>query len=191
MSCKTRNKNKILIAAVSIEFLIVVFLLIGRQSDDFVPSPILLYSIETQLNESGSSSQLLNYDVGNVGLTNLLTYEEWMNSGGHQGWRLEPLFLVKVVTSNLVPENISQQEHLMDGGDNWKESGNATTNIDGVIIKLISPTDNSLENPSNATKLQYRMIVPHLGSYDIMVEQPQKSAIFIVTRIVFNPNSFN
>jgi len=164
---------------------------VNEQSGVFKPTSILLYSIQNQLNHSSAPNELPDYEAGNVGSTTLVSYDEWMKMGGHQPWRRDPFLLVRVVTSNLVPENISPQKDLVDSEGNWTESGNKATNIDGVIIKLISPKDYSLDNPSGATTLTYKLIVPHLGSYEVTDSKPKGSAFFIITRIIFNPNSFN
>jgi len=92
---------------------------------------------------------------------------------------------VEVVISNLVPENISPYEDWFQTG--WTESGNAATNIDGVTIKLISPDDHSLDNPSDADMLTYQLIVPQLGTYEVMVSRPYDSVFYIVTSIILSP----
>lgn len=148
------------------------------------PSPILLYSIQGDL-KSGNN-EFPNYELGNVQSQPILSYQEWINRGGHQPWRRDPFSIVQVLTSNLIPEYISNNSN-----NKWTESGNMATNNNGVVIKLISPDGDSLHNSSNATELTYRMIVPRLGSYDITVQQPQGSVFFIITKIVFNSNSFN
>lgn len=100
-------------------------------------------------------------------------------------WRRDPFSIVEVLTSNLIPDYISNYS------SEWTESGNMVTNKNGVVIKLISPDGDTLHNSSNAAELTYRMIVPRLGSYDITTQQPQGSAFFIITKIVFYPYSTN
>ncbi|AGL00017.1 hypothetical protein [Desulfoscipio gibsoniae] len=157
------------------------------QTNKFIPSPIVLYSIPDDKLKP-PIKELIHYETGDVSSAPLLTYQEWEDSGGHQPWRMEPFSVLQVVTTNLVPENISTKENMLYS---FKKSGNTAENKDGVIIKLINPKDDSLNNPSHASKLTYKMIVPHLGSYDITVQQPQGSVDFIITKIVFNPNSTN
>lgn len=157
------------------------------QADKFIPSPIVIYSIpDNELKPP--IIELIQYEAGDVICRPLLTYQEWNDRGGHQPWRKNPFSVLQIVTSNLVPENISSKENMLYG---WTESGNVSKNKDGVIIRLIDPKDDSLDNPSHATKLIYKMIVPHLGSYDITVQQPQGSVFFIITKIVFNTDSFD
>jgi len=150
------------------------------QTEKFTLSPIVLYS--TQLKPG--NNEFPNYELGNVQIEPIMSYQDWVNRGGHQPWRRDPFSIVQVLTFNLIPENISN-----NSSSKWTESINMATDNNGVVIKLISPVGDSLHNSSNATGLTYQMIVPHLGSYDVTVQQPQGSVFFFITKIVFSPNS--
>ncbi len=152
----------------------------GESLNQVEPSPIMLYSIQNDL-KSGNN-EFPNYELGNVQIEPIMSYQDWINRGGHQPWRRDPFSIVQVLTFNLIPEYISN-----NSSSKWTESGNMATNNNGVVIKLISPDGDSLHNSSNATELTYRMIVSRLGSYDITTQQPQGSVFFIITKIEFNP----
>jgi hypothetical protein len=155
-----------------------------QQNEQSDRASTLIYSIEGQLGLASAPEQLPDYEGGSLVFSQLTSYDEWNAKGGHQPWRREPFDLSQVVTSNLVPENISP-DYLKTG---WTKSGNKAINADGVVIRLIIPYDNSLDNPSNAITLIYQMTVPNLGSYDITVSRPYDSVFFIVTKIIFKPD---
>lgn len=158
-----------------------------KEADKFIPSPIVLFSIPDDDLKPPIKELPYYGGEGNVSVQQLPTYQEWDKSGGHMAWRTDPYSVLSLNTANLVPENISTRENMLQ---DFTVSGNTAKNKDGVIIKLVDPKNTSIEhNPSHATKLTYKMIVPHLGSYDITVQQPQGLADFIITKIVFNPNS--
>ncbi len=154
----------------------------GESLNQIESSPIMLYSIQNDL-KSGNN-EFPNYELGNVQIEPIMSYQDWINSGGHQPWRRDPFSIVQVLTYNLIPECISN-----NASSKWTESGNMATNNNGVVIQLINPDGDSLHNSSDATELTYRMIVPRLGSYDITTQQPQGSVYFIITKIEFNPSS--
>lgn len=150
---------------------------------------ILLYTIRDQFDLSPAPAELPDYEAGNLSSGRLISYEDWYYHGGHQPWRQEPFELLQVVTSNLVPENISPHEYYFHAG--WTKSGNTAATEDGIVIKLLSPDDPSLDNPSDATELTYQLLVPGLGSYNITVSKPYGSVSFIVTKILFHPGAFD
>ncbi len=157
------------------------------ESGSAAPSAIPIYTIQDRLGLSPAPAELPDYESGNLVSSQLISYEDWYNAGGHQPWRRDPFFLMRVVASNLIPKAVSPDYFNTD----WVESGNTAKTEDGLKVKLLSPDDPSLDNPSDATELTYQLIVPSLGSYDITVTRPYGSALFIITKILFHPGSFD
>lgn len=191
---KSKIKNVIILSVTSLIVLSVSFIAVRAfsyspgQNNELKPQSIMIYSIQQELNATPTPTVLPDYELGNVTTYRPISYEEWKAAGGHQPWRMDPFLFVRAVTANLVPENISSQKNMTDAKGNWTESGNTATNKDGVIIKLVDPSDDSLRNPSGAKSLTYNLFVPHLGAYEITVQQPSGSVFFIVEKIIFNPD---
>jgi hypothetical protein len=56
------------------------------QTEKFTLSPIVLYS--TQLKPG--NNEFPNYELGNVQIEPIMSYQDWINRGGHQPWRRDP-----------------------------------------------------------------------------------------------------
>jgi len=141
---------------------------------------IIIYSVDNLLQLNEAPEKLPDYESGQISLNTLMTYEEWINSGGHQPWRRDSFLLVTTVTSNLIPED------MKSSNNNWVKNGNVATDEKGIAIKLISPKDDSFDNPSNATELTYELMVNENLSYEITVTRPYNSVFFLVSRIILN-----
>lgn len=146
----------------------------------------LIYSIEDLLSQNNTAyEELPDYESGDVVPGKQITYDEWLNKGGHQPWRREPFFLMRVASSNLVPEKLFPRYLEKD----WTESGNTASN-DGITVTLLSPSSESL-NPPNASMLTYELAVPQSGLYEIKVLRPDNSAFFIISKIVYKGQTAN